>query len=68
MANIKNAEENILRALECLQNGKEYKVGTKAKFSGVYRLGNQYIPLSKNETFPPAKNQDGLFWLLVIKL
>ncbi len=41
------------------------KTGTKAPCSGVWRSGNEFIPLSKNETFPPSKND---WWFLVINL
>ena len=63
------AEIKLLEALELMQtNKKDYHIGTKCKFSGVYRLDSQYIPLSKNEIFPPANGMNGSCWRLVVKL
>lgn len=41
--------------------------GHICKFSGIYRSGDEYIPLSKDETFPPALN-NGVEWVLVVKV
>jgi hypothetical protein len=39
--------------------------GEKAKFSGIWRSGEEYIPLSKGERFIPSTNGE---WVLVCKL
>lgn len=41
--------------------------GTKAYESGIYRNKDQYIPLSKNEKFPPSLSK-GVFWKLVVSV
>ena len=41
--------------------------GNRAPVSGVYRSGDEYIPLSKGETFPPSKNTS-VTWSLVVTL
>lgn len=41
--------------------------GKRASFSGIYRSGEQFIPLSKNETFPPSSSA-GVLWTLVVKV
>lgn len=45
----------LLKLLELLQEDKTvFKSGTKAPFSGVFRSGREYIPLTKNEKMPPS--------------
>jgi hypothetical protein len=41
--------------------------GKKCYTSGVYRAYDEYIPLSKGETFPPAAGIS-VVWNLVVKL
>ena len=41
--------------------------GRVALTSGVYRSGDQYIPLSKGETFPPSAGLS-VTWSLVVSL
>jgi hypothetical protein len=41
--------------------------GKKATVSGIYRSGDQYIPLSKNEKFPPSSDK-GVQWDLVVSV
>jgi hypothetical protein len=43
------------------------KTGKIALTSGVYRSGDQYIPLSAGETFPPSSDK-GVTWNLVVSL
>jgi hypothetical protein len=40
---------------------------TKVYESGIYRSKNQYITLSKGETFPPSLYQ-ATFWRLVVSV
>lgn len=56
----------LLKLLELLQDDKTvFKSGTKAPFSGVFRSGKEYIPLTKNEKMPPSFTGG---WKLVVKL
>ena len=61
----------IKKLLLCLLeiNAKELigRTGDKAPVSGIYRCGDEFIPLSKDETFPPASNQ-AVLWILVVNL
>ena len=41
--------------------------GKKCPVSGVYRACDEYIPLSKGETFPPAGGM-AVVWSLVVSL
>jgi hypothetical protein len=41
--------------------------GKRCYTSGVYRACDEYIPLSKGETFPPASGKS-VVWNLVVKL
>ena len=51
-----------------LNSSKVYGyTGHTCKISGIYRSDDEYIPLSKNETFPPTSNQ-GVMWTLVVNL
>lgn len=72
MATIKLAEIALLEALKHLQKPQLSKIGTVAKFSGVYAAGGdvtgQVIPLSKGERFPPAKNTGYTHWQIILKL
>ena len=56
----------LLQILEFLEDDVQGKIGTKAPLSGVWRNGEQYIPLSKGEVFPPETNSQ--YWKLVCKL
>lgn len=62
----KEREESLLRMLEGMQPDETFKIGTKCLHSGIYRVDNQFIPLSKGERFPPSTISD--FWKLVVKL
>lgn len=42
--------------------------GKKAIVSGIYRCGDQYIPLSKNERFPPHLSEKDVQWDLVVSV
>lgn len=55
----------LLRLLELLERGCEYKTGARAPISGIWRSGKQYIPLSKGERFPPCIND---WWILVVSV
>ena len=50
-------------------NSKEIigTTGNRCHLSGVYRACNEYIPLSKGETFPPAAGKS-VTWSLVVSL
>ena len=50
-------------------NSKEITgtTGNKCNLSGVYRACDEYIPLSKGETFPPAAGKS-VTWSLVVSL
>ena len=41
--------------------------GKRARTSGIYRSGDQFIPLSKNETFPPSSSEP-VMWTLVVNV
>jgi hypothetical protein len=41
--------------------------GKKARISGIYRSENQFIPLSKYETFPPSSSEP-VIWTLVVNV
>jgi len=56
--------------LSLLEMNSEYIIGftgNKATVSGIYRACDEYIPLSKGETFPPATDKS-VVWNLVVKL
>jgi hypothetical protein len=57
----------LLTLLEMNSETVKGFTGKKAKRSGVYRCDNQYIPLSKNETFPPSEGIS-VVWTLVVEL
>ena len=50
-------------------NSKEVTgtTGNKCHLSGVYRACDEYIPLSKGETFPPSAGKS-VTWSLVVSL
>lgn len=63
----KNAKElKLLTMLEELQPDISFKIGTKCPHSGIYRIEDQWIPLSEGERFPPSTEGD--MWKLVVKL
>jgi|TARA_R110000868_G_scaffold210777_1_gene460881 hypothetical protein len=41
--------------------------GKKAGVSGIYRSEDQYIPISKKETFPPSSDKS-VVWKLVVSV
>lgn len=43
------------------------RTGHKCYVSGIYRSGNEYIPLSKGETFPPSSDLSTT-WILVVSV
>lgn len=56
----------LLQILEFIEDDVQGKIGTKAPLSGVWRNGEQYIPLSKGEIFSPSTYSQ--YWKLVCKL
>jgi hypothetical protein len=57
----------LLSLLEINSKDITGKTGKIALTSGVYRSGDQYIPLSAGETFPPSSDK-GVTWSLVVSL
>lgn len=57
----------LLSLLEMNSRDITGPTGKIALTSGVYRSGDQYIPLSKGETFPPSSDK-GVKWKLVVNL
>lgn len=55
----------VFNILECFSEKVTHTTGEKASVSGVWRSGNEYIPLTKGERFPPSKDRK---WNLVISL
>lgn len=55
----------ILKISEYFSEKITHTTGEKASVSGVWRSGDEYIPLSKGERFPPSPNRK---WNLVISL
>jgi hypothetical protein len=60
-------ERILLTLLEMNSETVKGSTGKKSKYSGIYRSDKQYIPLSKNETFPPSEGI-ATVWTLVVKL
>ena len=57
----------LLLLLEYISENVIGTTGKKAVISGIYRSGDQYIPLSKRETFPPSSDK-GAVWKLVVSV
>jgi hypothetical protein len=55
----------LLLLLELTAKDIRHKTGEKASVSGVWRSGDEYIPLSRGERFIPSR--DGI-WVLVCSL
>jgi hypothetical protein len=55
----------LLSLLEISSEKVTEKTGQKAKFSGIYRSGNEFIALTKKETFPPSTSN---IWILVVSV
>ena len=55
----------IFNILESFSEKITHTTGEKASVSGVWRSGDEYIPLSKGERFPPSPDRK---WNLVISL
>lgn len=55
----------IFNILECFSEKVIHTTGEKASVSGVWRSGDEYIPLTKGERFPPSQDRK---WNLVISL
>jgi hypothetical protein len=53
----------LLNLLEIFAEELVQKTGEKCIQSGIWRSGNQYIPLSYGERFPPCKTD---YWYLVV--
>jgi hypothetical protein len=57
----------LLSLLEINSKDITGSTGRTCPVSGVYRAGDEYIPLSKGETFPPAAGIS-VVWNLVVSL
>ena len=57
----------LLALLEMNSRDITGNTGTTSLASGVYRNKDQYIPLSKGETFPPSSGKT-VTWILVVSL
>jgi hypothetical protein len=57
----------LLSLLEINSKDITGSTGRVAITSGVYRSGDEYIPLSQGETFPPAAG-NAVVWNLVVSL
>jgi len=57
----------LLLLLEYTSENIESSTGRKATVSGIYRSEDQYIPLSKNEKFPPSLGK-AVVWKLVVSV
>lgn len=57
----------LLVLLEFFTEEHIQTTGERAEFSGVYRSGDQYIPLAKRERLPPSSDENQK-WILVCKL
>jgi hypothetical protein len=55
----------LLYLLELTFEKLVQKTGQKAMVSGLYRSGDEIIPLSKSERFPPSEDN---VWNLVISV
>jgi len=56
----------LLWLLEMVAEEVTHKTGERASVSGLYRSGDEIIPLSKGETFPNTPLVDNKFWKLVV--
>jgi len=56
----------MLRILELFAENYVGTIGKRALYSGLYRSGKEYIPLSKGERFPPHLGDED--WNLVVKV
>ena len=57
----------LLSLLEMNSKNITGKTGKNSPVSGIYRSGDEFIPLSKNETFPPSLGE-GVMWTLVVNV
>jgi hypothetical protein len=57
----------LLQLLEMNSEDIIGSTGKKAYVSGIYRSNDQYIPLSKNEKFPPSSGK-AVVWKLVVSV
>jgi hypothetical protein len=57
----------LLSLLEINSKDITGETGKRCYTSGVYRACDEYIPLSKGETFPPAAGKS-VVWSLVVTL
>ena len=57
----------LLSLLEMNSQNITGETGRRCPISGVYRACDEYIPLSKGETFPPAAGLS-VTWNLVVSL
>jgi hypothetical protein len=55
----------LLASLQALEPKLEQRTGTKALKSGLYRSGNEIIPLSKGERFPPSPSN---VWKIIVSV
>lgn len=55
----------LLASLQALESKLEQKTGEKALKSGLFRSGDEIIPLSKGEKFPPSKNN---IWKIIVSV
>ena len=57
----------LLSLLEMNSENITGTTGKKAFVSGIYKSGDQFIPLSKNEKFPPSSG-NSVVWSLVVSV
>lgn len=55
----------LLYLLELISEELVHKTGERAMLSGLYRSGDEIIPLSKSERFPPSYSD---FWTLIVSV
>jgi hypothetical protein len=55
----------LLSLLEINSEKVNGKTGQKARYSGIYRSGEEFIALTKGETFPPSISN---IWILVVSV
>jgi hypothetical protein len=55
----------LLSSLQLLEPKLEQKTGEKALKSGLFKSGDEIIPLSKGERFPPSTTN---IWKIIVSV